>query len=118
MRRNLKSDGTDVAFVGLRQRLSVAAGITRWPAGPRTYVRRVVALPLTIQHCQSGFGTSEARFFCAAGQHSAYSRSSDWGDWPLRSGLAQRERIHLKAHVFGQSIPGNKSLTLFSPAPC
>ena len=36
---------------------------TRWPAGPRTKIRGMVALPLTIQQRQKVFGTSEARFF-------------------------------------------------------
>jgi hypothetical protein len=58
----------DVAFLAFRLLTirSVAVGMTAlssWPAGPRTIVGGMVALPLTIQLCQSVIGTSGARFF-------------------------------------------------------
>ena len=36
-----------------------------WPAGPRTLIGGMVALPLTIQHRQSGFGGVRGPLFCA-----------------------------------------------------
>lgn len=80
MRHFPQSAGIGVALREHRQRPFAVVDITRWPAGPRTYVSRVVALPLTIQHCQSGFGTSEARFFlrCTSG---AQADSIDCADW-------------------------------------